>query len=566
MSMTPLAEHPAAKRRDNRLVEVDGVPYRWSENGNLLDDGVLSYEYDHANRLIAVSDQRSSFGFSYNGLGDRLVQTVDGAPTQYTLDLNAGLTHVLADGTNTYLYGVTRIGQQGPSGWAYHLPDALGSVRQMADPVAAAIFAQSYEPYGNVLDVSGEARTPFGFTGEWMDRTGLVHLRARYYAPYFGAFVQPDPWPGSALMPDTLHPYLYAGANPIVYRDPSGRCYGDFDFLRGIEPRACENLDMARLIFNSPETSLTQKAGALGYASLWSTGHIAIGGLAIIGAVVAPEIAAGGTLIGGGYSVFKYQLAQTGSCGCEAQEAALSQDPMKVLRQGSIQGFLGGGLFGVGGVFGAVGEVVAGTTGFGASTYGAATSIADIWHNKLNPCNAADLIASVAGMYGTGRYTYGKLPQARVQVNELVDSRLAGLTGFDLPPELQPPGVTGQWKNWSDEVVIQVPQSVNPWIGHIQSVIGPRVPSAWGRGMPNRKGLGWRWIDPINPSGNGVRIDKGNNLSYNPSQRVDHVVVRYNGQVIGRDGAPIVGSIAENPIQAHIPLYEYLNWADWYKP
>ena len=44
-----------------------------------------------------------------NGLGDRLAQSVDGVVTRYMLDLNAGLTQVLSDGTNTYLYGLSRI-------------------------------------------------------------------------------------------------------------------------------------------------------------------------------------------------------------------------------------------------------------------------------------------------------------------------------------------------------------------------------------------------------------------------------------------------------------------------
>ncbi|MDW8241512.1 MAG: hypothetical protein RMM98_18070, partial [Acidobacteriota bacterium] len=53
--------------------------------------------------------------------------------TNYVLDLNTGLTQVLADDTNTYLYGHGRIGEQQPGGWAYHLGDALGSVRQLAN-------------------------------------------------------------------------------------------------------------------------------------------------------------------------------------------------------------------------------------------------------------------------------------------------------------------------------------------------------------------------------------------------------------------------------------------------
>jgi hypothetical protein len=62
----------------------------------------------------------------------------------------------------------------------------------MADVNAAAIFAQSYEPYGNVLDVAADARTPYGFTGEWMDRTGLAHLRARSALEKVGCDSSPD--------------------------------------------------------------------------------------------------------------------------------------------------------------------------------------------------------------------------------------------------------------------------------------------------------------------------------------------------------------------------------------
>ena len=59
--------------------------------------------------------------------------------TNYTLDLAAGLTQVLADGTNTYLYGNGRISQHdtGTPDNSYFLVDALGSVRQLADPLGA---------------------------------------------------------------------------------------------------------------------------------------------------------------------------------------------------------------------------------------------------------------------------------------------------------------------------------------------------------------------------------------------------------------------------------------------
>ena len=73
-----------------------------------------------------------------------------------TLDLNAGLTQVLSDGTNTYLYGLGRIGEY-DTGWAYYQTDALGSVRQLTNANANATvqMAQSYEPYGDVMDSYG---------------------------------------------------------------------------------------------------------------------------------------------------------------------------------------------------------------------------------------------------------------------------------------------------------------------------------------------------------------------------------------------------------------------------
>lgn len=91
---------------------------------------------------------------------------------------------------------------------------------------------------------------------------------------------------------------------------------------------------------------------------------------------------------------------------------------------------------------------------------------------------------------------------------------------------------------------------------------GSRVPGDWGDGLPNSKGEGRRWEDPTN-AGNGIRIDQGNPNSPFASQQVDHVVVRVNGEVIGRDGQPINGSIKDNAEMAHIPLSEWMQWSTW---
>jgi len=95
--------------------------------------------------------------------------------------------------------------------------------------------------------------------------------------------------------------------------------------------------------------------------------------------------------------------------------------------------------------------------------------------------------------------------------------------------------------------------------------VDDKIPKSWGKGKPTRKGDGVRWQDPDNP-GNGVRVDAGNPENSQIAQQVDHVVVRSNGQVIGRDGEIISGSIKDNFESAHIPLSEYENWPTWNSP
>jgi len=99
---------------------------------------VNSYTYDRLNRLIGVSGVGIAVSYEYNGLGDRLSETANSQTTHYTMDLNAGLTQVLQDGTNTYLYGIDRVAQYSANGPEYYLGDALSSVRQIiymhADP------------------------------------------------------------------------------------------------------------------------------------------------------------------------------------------------------------------------------------------------------------------------------------------------------------------------------------------------------------------------------------------------------------------------------------------------
>jgi len=64
----------------NRLTNVGSQVYTWDNNGNLLSGGASTYAYDSANRLITVTQGANVYAFAYNGQGDRLRQTGNGAP------------------------------------------------------------------------------------------------------------------------------------------------------------------------------------------------------------------------------------------------------------------------------------------------------------------------------------------------------------------------------------------------------------------------------------------------------------------------------------------------------
>jgi RHS repeat-associated protein len=206
----------------SRISEVNGISYDWDSKGNLLSDGESTFTYDHANRLTAFNEGGIDYGFSYNGLNDRLEQTIDGLATSYVVDLNAPVTQVISDSTNAYLYGLGRIGEEQPNGWQYHLSDALTSVRQLSNSDGAITSVNSFEPYGDILNSAGDSASIYGFTGEVHDSTGLVYLRARYLEPNSGRFISMDTHEGYEALPQTLNKYAYGLSNPITLTDPSG--------------------------------------------------------------------------------------------------------------------------------------------------------------------------------------------------------------------------------------------------------------------------------------------------------------------------------------------------------
>jgi len=221
----------------NRLSSVNGVAYSWDANGNLLRDEKNVYEYSRADRLIRLTQGTHVYTFAYDGLGNRLQQTVDGSTEMYVLDSSTGLSQVLMAGDKAYLYGIGRIAQLGTDGAAYFLSDHLNSVRQITDKDGYILMSRSYDPFGNGSELTGDKLSPYGYAGEWADESGAIHLRARYYTPQSGRFLTQDTWEGESSQPMSYNLWLYGYANPIRYTDtggdrPAEKCDPDDEFCK----------------------------------------------------------------------------------------------------------------------------------------------------------------------------------------------------------------------------------------------------------------------------------------------------------------------------------------------
>jgi uncharacterized protein RhaS with RHS repeats len=98
------------------LTQVGAITYTWDDNGNLLSDGTNTYAYDYANRLKSITGTSLAASYAYNGLGDRLRETVNGAV-------------VLAWAYDPY--GVTQFEQS---------PATLSAIRFLIGPLGAVLL------------------------------------------------------------------------------------------------------------------------------------------------------------------------------------------------------------------------------------------------------------------------------------------------------------------------------------------------------------------------------------------------------------------------------------------
>ncbi|MFB9753304.1 polymorphic toxin-type HINT domain-containing protein [Paenibacillus hodogayensis] len=212
--------------------------YQYDKRGNrasLQSDKPLnlfgaSYQYDNRNRLTGVNTGTGAVvGYRYNGDGLLVERSENGVTTRYYYDG----ADMIAEGTvsggavthkASYIRGnglVARV--DGNGGKAYYVHNGHGDVVALTDGTGNVLNQYTYDMWGNPLTEQESVPNPFRYSGEFWDKsTQLQYLRARWYDPSMGRFINEDTYEGDISNPLSLNLYTYVQNNPLINVDPSG--------------------------------------------------------------------------------------------------------------------------------------------------------------------------------------------------------------------------------------------------------------------------------------------------------------------------------------------------------
>jgi RHS repeat-associated protein len=204
----------------NELTQWGNQTLSYDLNGNLISDGSNTYLWNARNQLVSITGAAST-SFQYDPFGKRVKKAFGTSSIDYLYD---GLSPVqeftggVSTAANMTGLALNEYFQRNDqSGSAGILTDALGSTLALTGPSGNVLAQYTYEPFGNA-SVTGSRTTPYQFTGQENDGTGLYFYRARYYNPTFSRFISEDP----VGLAGGINPYAYAHNDPLNLVDPLG--------------------------------------------------------------------------------------------------------------------------------------------------------------------------------------------------------------------------------------------------------------------------------------------------------------------------------------------------------
>ena len=196
--------------------------FLYDATGNLTLDGLRTYEWDGANRLVAVAVGTQRTEFAYDGLSRRarMVEKSNGVVTSDTRFVWCGTTlcEERSGPGSTVARRFFGGGMQDGTDHLFFTKDHLGSLREATDISGAVRARYDYDPYGRRTKTAGDRDVTIGFTGHYHHAgTDLLLAPYRAYDAAVGRWISQDP----IGLRGGLNTHAYV-ANPVRYSDPLG--------------------------------------------------------------------------------------------------------------------------------------------------------------------------------------------------------------------------------------------------------------------------------------------------------------------------------------------------------
>ena len=237
----------AYDKAGNRIRKTDAqgeIRYLYNEKNQLVEEESPAdrkqFSYDRQGGIIEEKNAAGIRLFSYNSRHQQTrVETETGSVQENRYDAEGLRFELLENGRRTsFVYHDGELLQEEgreEQGTSYHLGAGMEAFRRgqelsyyHRDEQLSTVFvtdgqgeirnSYQYDAFGIPLDTTEQLNNRIRYTGQqYDDVTGQYYLRARYYNPVAGRFMQEDVYQG-----DGLNLYAYCGNNPVVYDDPSG--------------------------------------------------------------------------------------------------------------------------------------------------------------------------------------------------------------------------------------------------------------------------------------------------------------------------------------------------------
>jgi len=218
----------------NRLSTAGTTTYSYDLNGNLsakIQGGTTTnYTFDSQDRLTSISSPSGNYQYQYDGLWNRISKTGSGTTTKFLVDPNGFLPQVIAEMDNGgdilsyYIYdGTGLVAKITPSGSVYYYHyDGIGNTIAITDSSGYMVNKYAYDEFGNLSNAEETISNPFLYVGRYGvtdDDNGLLYMRARYYDPEVGRFINKDP---IGFLGGDVNLYACVWNNPVNWIDPEG--------------------------------------------------------------------------------------------------------------------------------------------------------------------------------------------------------------------------------------------------------------------------------------------------------------------------------------------------------